>query len=122
MPIGSLRQNAARETTLVRSARKGKAMKLMVEMPEVSECTAEDCAYNMNKLCHARAITVGDEAGCKCDTMLKSQAHISRSEPAGVGACRVIGCMHNEDFLCQADGIRVDVQGRKADCMTFQPL
>lgn len=95
-------------------------MKLMVEMPEVSQCTAEECAYNMSKMCHARAITVGDEAGHMCDTMLKSQTHTRRPEPAGVGACRAVQCQHNEDFLCQADGIRVSMQEGKADCATFQ--
>ena len=35
-------------------------MNVTVAMPSVSKCTATSCAYNVNKGCHARAITIGD--------------------------------------------------------------
>ena len=95
-------------------------MKLRIEMPEVMGCQVEECVYNMGSMCHARGITMGDEAGHLCDTMMKGQGHTHRSEPAGVGACRAIQCLHNEDFLCQADGVQVAMQEGRADCMTFK--
>ena len=30
-----------------------------MEMPVVTECAVEDCAYNRDHACHALAITVG---------------------------------------------------------------
>ena len=91
-----------------------------IEMPEVKKCNVENCAYNKDSLCHARAITVGDAKQHLCDTMMASDIHTKRQDTAGVGACRSTGCMHNEDFECQADDINVILSGDQALCGTFE--
>jgi hypothetical protein len=90
-----------------------------VEMPEVLECSISECAYNTGLMCHARAVTMGDDYDHLCDTMLTSKQHTQRKEGAGVGACRALICAHNDDFECQADGIAVSMSGGRALCGTF---
>jgi len=94
-------------------------VKNVVEMPEVMKCQAEQCAYNMGSMCHARAITVGDMQQQLCDTMVTSEKHTHRKETAGVGACRSANCIHNEDLECQAEGVDVTLSGGRAVCATF---
>lgn len=94
-------------------------MKQSIEMPEVMRCEAEQCAYNMDSMCHARAITVGNMQQHLCDTMIMSGKHTQRKEMAGVGACRSANCIHNEDLECQAEGINVTLSGGQAFCGTF---
>lgn len=91
---------------------------LEMEMPLVGNCKAENCAYNRNQLCHARAITVGDGINPRCDTFLISGQHTQASQSAGVGACKIASCKHNEDWECQADTIQIQ-QGECVSCMTF---
>lgn len=95
-------------------------MTLTVEMPEITECTAETCVYNKDSMCHARGITVGGMDDHECDTMLIASPHTQREARAGVGACRAMGCKHNRDFECQAPGISVDFSGGNAECDTFE--
>lgn len=96
-------------------------MKLTVEMPEVSECAVSECAYNLAQKCHARAITVGGGIHAACDTFLPSSAHVNNDgNIAGVGACKVASCRHNDDFECRAKAIRVDRHQEHADCVTFE--
>jgi hypothetical protein len=94
-------------------------VKQTIEMPEVMQCQAKQCAYNMNSMCHARAITVGDVQKHVCDTMTMSAKHTQRTETAGVGACRSANCIHNEDLECQAEGISITLSGGQASCGTF---
>ncbi len=94
-------------------------MKKLVEMPEVMQCEADQCSYNVGRMCHARGITVGDMQQHLCDTMWKTKQHTQRREGAGVGACRSANCIHNEDLECQADGINVTLSGGIAHCGTF---
>jgi len=95
-------------------------MKQAIEMPEVMQCQAKKCAYNVDSTCHARAITVGDMQKHLCDTMMMmSGQHTQRKEIAGVGACRSTNCVHNEDWECQATGINVALSGGQASCGTF---
>ena len=97
-------------------------MKKAIEMPEVMGCDAQECAYNLDGMCHARGITVGDMQQQLCDTMWNSSHHTNRTGPAGVGACRSTSCIHNEDLECQADGINVMLSGAEASCATFEAM
>ncbi|MDD5705946.1 MAG: DUF1540 domain-containing protein [Kiritimatiellae bacterium] len=94
-------------------------MKQVIEMPEVIQCEAKQCAYNTASTCHARAITVGNMQQHLCDTMIAVKKHTQRKEAAGVGACRSANCVHNEDLECQADGINITLSGGRAFCGTF---
>ncbi len=94
--------------------------KLTVIMPDVSECVMVECAYNTDRACHARAITVGDGAHAACDTFFASEDHAAdRVRVAGVGACKVTTCRHNTDFECTSASIRVGRHEQHADCLTF---
>jgi hypothetical protein len=90
-----------------------------IEMPDVSTCDATECAYNEKGACHARAITVGDELHPDCDTFLRSGEHCHRADRAGVGACKVKACKHNDDLECQAPAIRVGHREGRVECLTF---
>ncbi len=94
-------------------------MKMTIDMPTVAECTVMDCAYNMNSTCHAKAITIGDGVHPGCDTFFDGNAHTKRTRIAGVGACKVSGCSHNEDFEYMADRITVGFMGSTINCMTY---
>ena len=94
-----------------------------IQMPQVTKCNVEDCAYNNERRCHARAITVGDAdgSGHRCDTMMLSAEHCDRLEIAGVGACRATNCKHNRDFECETDVVNVEIARGRAECKTFAP-
>ncbi|HET6427397.1 MAG TPA: DUF1540 domain-containing protein [Phycisphaerae bacterium] len=91
-----------------------------METPKVSECSAAECAYNSDGMCHAMAITVGDVSSPQCDTYCTSSMKGGDySCIATVGACKVSNCLHNMDLECQAPSIRVGHQGGEVDCLTF---
>ncbi|HVZ37628.1 MAG TPA: DUF1540 domain-containing protein [Polyangiaceae bacterium] len=94
-------------------------MKVMVTLAEVSECSARECAFNDGGQCHAQAITVGDAVQPICDTFLAATEHSHRPAHAGVGACKVTSCRHNEAYGCAAEAIRVWVCGDSAQCSTY---
>ena len=94
-------------------------MSVTVTLPEVTRCDATRCAYNMNRRCHAPAITIGDGANPMCDTFLPDQRHVSPQPAAGVGACKVSACVHNRDRTCHAAAIDVGLHGEQPDCSTF---
>ncbi len=95
-------------------------MKLTIDMPLVAECAVSDCAYNVGKACHARAITIGDGVHPECDTFFGSSGHAhDTNRKAGVGACKVTGCMHNEDYECAAPKITVGYKGKDINCLSF---
>ena len=85
----------------------------------VLSCEMERCAYNRQRICHSRAIMIGDRHPT-CDTFTK--ASVSGGEDdmvAVVGSCRVTGCAHNNALECTAEGVQVGVHGRHADCITY---
>jgi hypothetical protein len=95
---------------------------LSIEMPVVGDCTVTDCAYNLDQSCHARAITVGDGVNPGCDTYFRNPTHAKEKQrTAGVGACKVAACQHNNDFECGADSIHVSHVGADVNCITFAP-
>lgn len=96
--------------------------KMSIEMPTVSKCSVEGCGYNNGGACHAKAITVGDYENPGCDTFLDSKVHAkNKKRIAGVGACKVSACKHNQDFECTANNISVGFNGGKINCLTFAP-
>lgn len=95
-------------------------MKITIEMSQVAECSVEQCAYNLASLCHAKAITIGDPAAPACDTFVEAPVHAKGVKiRAGVGACKMTGCVHNADFECEADGVEVGFEGGEAHCLTY---
>ncbi|HEY5926617.1 MAG TPA: DUF1540 domain-containing protein [Kofleriaceae bacterium] len=96
-------------------------MRITIEMPKVEECDAIGCAYNVDRACHARAITVGHGVHPGCDTYLSSGQHVPDGpQCAGVGACKVAVCRHNRELECTAPSIRVGVRGDAGECGTFE--
>lgn len=95
-------------------------MRVKIDLPMVSECSATGCAYNAEQRCHAKAITVGDDAHPACDTFLPSSVHTHNSAVAGVGACKVSSCKYNADFECTAASVRVGGHQGHPDCLTFE--
>lgn len=94
--------------------------KICIEMPIVSECSATECAYNSDKACQARAITVGDGIHAGCDTFWQSSQHAkSGMGSAGIGACKIAGCKFNESLECMTESIKVGHVHNKVNCMTF---
>src|SRR3989338_4346183 len=93
---------------------------ICLEMPIVTKCMANDCAYNANSNCHARAITIGDSLQPGCDTFLKGSTHIKQVQQiAGIGACKTAGCKFNEGLECMAESIQVGMIRNEANCMPF---
>jgi hypothetical protein len=95
-------------------------MKMTIDIPVVSACTIEECAYNTDNHCHARAITIGDGDVPHCDTLFCGAEHIhATSIQAGVGACKVGDCSFNNDLECTADNISVGLDGDSVKCLTY---
>jgi hypothetical protein len=96
-------------------------MTITIEMPPVQSCSVTDCAYNVDSDCHAKAITIGDGVHPGCDTYINGAGKhpVSGSSFAGVGACKVSSCVHNQDLECAATGIEVGIRNDMADCLTY---
>jgi hypothetical protein len=90
------------------------------EMPAIEGCSAHDCAFNLDGDCHAKAITVGDGLHPGCDTCFDSRRGRTADGGgiAGVGACKVAGCQHNQDLECMAANIEIGMEGNAACCIT----
>ncbi len=95
---------------------------LTLDMPIVTECAVNECAYNISNKCHARAITIGDSLHAGCDTFLASAGHTKATQrTAGVGACKSVDCKFNDDFECITDQIRVGHAAGGVNCLTYAP-
>ncbi len=93
---------------------------ITIETPLVSECSAIECAYNLNRNCHARAITIGDSVHPSCDTFFNNKNHTKAAvRAAGVGACKVAACKFNDDFECITENIQVGHSIDEISCLTF---
>jgi len=92
-----------------------------MKMPKVMDCSVGDCAYNDKKACHAMAVTIGEASDPMCDTFFKSTTPGGvKDMTAGVGACKVSECRHNEHFECAAGNIHVGFKHNHPDCLTFE--
>lgn len=91
---------------------------------KVLKCAMDECAYNVEGMCHAVAMNVGNGYCPRCETF-NSASGSGRGEDTGrsaeVGACKVSSCLYNVGMDCQADGIVIDGLGSEPQCMTFQP-
>ncbi|MBU1192249.1 MAG: DUF1540 domain-containing protein [Gammaproteobacteria bacterium] len=95
-------------------------MELNLDLSIVEQCTVNECAYNENSLCHAKAITIGDGEIPHCDTLFRKgpEYHFAKSV-AGVGACKVSNCIHNDQLECGARSISVGAMDGEVKCLTF---
>jgi hypothetical protein len=94
--------------------------RICIEMPVVAQCMVNECAYNANSGCNARAITIGDEHQPGCDTFMAGSHHASAAgQAAGIGACKTVGCKFNDDLECMAESVQVGIIKNDANCMTF---
>lgn len=94
--------------------------KITLEMPMVTTCMADECVYNLNSNCHARAITIGDSIHPNCDTFMAGSRRVkSINQIAGIGACKTTGCKFNDDLECMAENIQVGIIKNEVNCMTF---
>lgn len=97
--------------------------KISVEMPLVKECSVGECGYNANSSCHARAITIGQKVHPDCDTyfsLADPSAHSKANQrQAGVGACKMSECLHNDDYECVAEKISVGHVMDRINCLTY---
>jgi len=99
---------------------------ITISMPLVSACYVTKCAYHVSANCHARAITIGDGTNPACDTYLclqdPGEDHV-KPDPivAGVGACKVQSCRHNQRYECMADEISVGNFSDRVNCLTYSP-
>lgn len=92
-----------------------------MDMPMVTSCAAEQCAYNLDRVCHAIAITVGDRYQANCETYFGVAVKGGdRENPGHVGACKMSDCVHNVHLECQAPGITVGMRGDVVSCVTYQ--
>lgn len=97
-------------------------MENAVHLSEVARCTVPECVYNRGGRCYARAITVGNGELPQCDTFFSANNHVARqSRIAGVGACKVYACRHNEGYECTAEHIYVGYagEGHYIGCLTY---
>lgn len=100
-------------------------MKLQIEMPIVAGCAAKECAYNHQLQCSARAVTIGGGSHPACDTYIArhkdwARHSVPESLAAGVGACKVYGCRHNQNLECTVQSIHVNEHAAHADCATYE--
>ncbi|AMX04045.1 hypothetical protein A3224_04330 [Microbulbifer thermotolerans] len=92
---------------------------MATDMPEVTQCVVSQCAFNANSSCHAKAITIGTGTEPDCDTYFGNHKHTQSQRTAGVGACKMTDCKHNDDFECAADSIQVGDNGDGINCLTY---
>lgn len=93
----------------------------MTPMPRITQCQVTQCAYNRELVCHALAITVGDDDHPRCDTFFEFTRPGGDPEAVGaVGACKVTSCAYNKSLECSAPNIQVGPKADQADCLTFR--
>jgi len=92
-----------------------------MKMPQVQQCSVDNCAYNQKHACHAMAITVGEPAGDPaCDTFFEAARHGGvKDMTAGVGACKTSDCKFNQDYECTANNVMIGMQHNQPDCLTY---
>lgn len=95
-------------------------MNINMDIATVAECSIINCAYNNERVCHAKAITIGDKETPHCDTLCCDLGHVhGNAMHAGVGACKVSTCAYNDDLECGAESITVGMLDSKVRCLTY---
>ncbi len=93
----------------------------MTNMPEVKNCSVQECFYNAAEWCHAPAINVGSGHPV-CDTFIfRNEDHGMPADIGMVGACHMYDCKWNDTLSCHAPSINVDRHMGHPDCVTFDP-
>lgn len=92
-----------------------------MNMPKVLTCMASECCYNVQNVCHALAISVGDAALPRCNSYCQGACKGGDSGAiAGVGGCRLAHCLHNRNLLCHAPAINLARSGKEITCQLFR--
>lgn len=92
-----------------------------VDSGAVSQCTANDCAYNQKEQCNAGAVyfdVVEDKANCYTYTT-NTEKDSDLKEAGQVAQCSVIDCFYNEVQGCVADSITVSFSEGIAKCDNY---
>lgn len=92
-----------------------------LNLPLVENCSAKECSFNEESVCHAAAVTIGNSNNANCDTFvnLEIKGGIEGGQ-AMVGACKENDCKWNENLECTSkDGVQIEISGNVASCMTF---
>jgi hypothetical protein len=101
----------------------------MTQVSIVKTCDMAECGFNQGQQCHAAAIQVGDPPPAvlqdpRCDTFTPIGAARSglgaADWHAGIGACKMGTCTHNQDFRCTAAEVSIGHHGSHADCRTYR--
>lgn len=94
------------------------------KMPQILDCSATMCAYNIERRCHTPAINVGDGKCPLCDTAIKRTNKAGYPDAHGaVGSCKEVNCEYNVGLECQAEkGIRIIMHSEHPECGTYEPL
>jgi hypothetical protein len=83
-------------------------------------CQAVNCSYNLEEICHAGTISVGDRHP-SCDMYTHGSVAMSDLEPC-VHKCLVADCFFNTGAACHASGVTIANHESHADCMTVRPI
>ena len=90
---------------------------------KAARCKINRCAYNVNGLCHAPTITIGEGRRPICHTFgqlaMNGQA-VDTGSIASVWACGISSCIYNADLKCQSQEILVDYREQQPQCVIFQ--
>jgi hypothetical protein len=90
---------------------------------KVARCKINRCAYNINGLCHASAIAIGEGRRPICHTFSQLVMNGQAADTgciAGVEVCGISSCMYNANLKCQSQEILVDYREQQPQCVMFQ--
>ena len=82
--------------------------------PAIASCAATDCSFNHGG-CAAPMVTMGTKA-CVTFIDLDKKGGLPTLTPQ-VGACQRADCVHNDNLVCDAAGVKVS---SAETCLTFQ--
>jgi hypothetical protein len=89
-------------------------------IPEVKKCTVDQCFFNKDSECCARAVLIGS-ANPKCETFVESHQRTKKQGQAEVGVCHIENCQYNQSMSCHACGdIEIVLSNNLAWCNTFE--
>lgn len=119
--LHSPRAPAARKAPRRAATSQEAALFKLLNMTRVAECSVTECAYNTGRACHAIAITVGSSDLPMCDTFFVAREHSGDQGHAGVGACKMSGCLHNRELECSAGRVLIGKLEARVRCITYVP-
>ena len=90
-----------------------------MNMTTVSTCNMSTCAFNAGGICHTPGINIGPHAECNTYIHASSRGGFPDLQ-GGVGACMASDCKFNDQLECKAPKVNVEIDGKHADCQTFQ--